>query len=109
MHYYLYVAPYNRDSTASFLGVAIGRIFVYCSSVSDYLDHRYNTTDYCCLCRFVVMIPSTWGFVAVAITLRLVEGVGSAMFVTATYYILPILFPKRISTMMVCLLYQGLR
>lgn len=52
-------------------------------------------------CRFVLLIPSTWGFVVVATSLRLTCGVGAAMFVTASFALIPQLFPKHISTLMV--------
>ena len=44
--------------------------------------------------------------VTLAILLRLVQGVGAGMFVTAAYAMLPQLFPDHISTMVVRLYYE---
>ena len=46
-------------------------------------------------------IPSTWGFTLVCMVLRAAEGVGSAMFYTATFSTFPKLFPNHVSLMVV--------
>ena len=51
--------------------------------------------------RFVDQLPSNWVFVLYCVLLRMTEGVGSAMFVTATFTVLPVLFPKSVATIMV--------
>ena len=53
------------------------------------------------VCRFVTKIPSTWGFILVCMVLRAAEGVGSAMFFTATFSTFPKLFPNHVSLMVV--------
>ena len=48
------------------------------------------------------MLSSGWMFITFCVLLRVTEGVGTAMFVTATFTILPVLFPKSVGTIMVC-------
>lgn len=52
-------------------------------------------------CRYVILIPSAEGFVAVSILLRISGGVGTAFYMTAAFAIAPKLFPKRVTVIMV--------
>ena len=46
-------------------------------------------------------MSSGWIFVTFCVLLRMVEGVGSAMFITAAFTLLPLLFPNSVGTMTV--------
>ena len=51
--------------------------------------------------RFVLEIPSTWGFILTCMLLRIAEGVGTALFFTGTFSTFPKLFPNSVSLLMV--------
>lgn len=51
--------------------------------------------------RFVADLPSGWVFILFCTLLRMTEGVGSAMFFTATFTLLPEYYPSRIGTLLV--------
>jgi len=46
-------------------------------------------------------MPSGWVFILFCVLLRMTEGVGSAMFFTSAFALLPELFPKHVATVMV--------
>ena len=52
-------------------------------------------------------MPSGWVFILFCVLLRMTEGVGSAMFFTSAFALLPELFPKHVATVMVRV-YSGL-
>ena len=54
-----------------------------------------------CMCRFVAELPSGWVFILFCVLLRMTEGVGSAMYFTATFTLVPEFYPNRVSTIMV--------
>ena len=68
--------------------------------IAEYTDHEVHSKLF--IGRFIFAVPTVWGKVTLAITVRLVEGVAAGMFVTAAYTMLPQLFPGHISTLMVC-------
>ena len=47
-------------------------------------------------------LPSNWIFVLFCVLLRVTEGTGSALFITATFTLLPVLYPKSTGTVTVC-------
>lgn len=47
---------------------------------------------------FVVFIPIDWLFILVSFLLRLIEGIGTAMFLTSTFTTIPNLFPNSVGT-----------
>lgn len=49
-----------------------------------------------CVLRFLEDMPYGWVFITFAILLRMTEGVGSSLSVTATNTLLPELFPNRV-------------
>ncbi len=51
--------------------------------------------------RFVTQLPSGWIFIIVCVLFRVTEGVGTAMFFTATFATYPKLFPESIGTVVV--------
>lgn len=51
--------------------------------------------------RFVISLPSTWGFILACILLRVVEGAGTAMFFTAVFATVPKLCPDSVTLVMV--------
>lgn len=50
------------------------------------------------LLGFVDRLPSNWVFVLFCVLLRVTEGIGSALFITATFTLLPVLYPKSTGT-----------
>lgn len=46
--------------------------------------------------RFLQYMSGGWVFITFAVLLRLTEGVGSSMAITAIYTLLPELFPNRV-------------
>ena len=51
--------------------------------------------------RLVTLLPTTWAFIAVCSVLRLVEGIGTAMFNIALFSTLPKFFPKSVTRLVV--------
>lgn len=51
--------------------------------------------------RFVAELPSGWVFILFCVLLRMTEGVGSAMYFTATFTLVPEFYPTKVSTVMV--------
>jgi hypothetical protein len=51
--------------------------------------------------RFVAELPSGWVFILFCVLLRMTEGVGSAMYFTAAFTLVPQFYPTRVSTVMV--------
>lgn len=47
------------------------------------------------------LLPSSWIFVLYTSVLRVIEGVGTGMFTTVTFTILPDLFPNSVATVSV--------
>ena len=47
-------------------------------------------------------MPSGWPFIVVCIVLRFVEGVGTALFLTAGYTLITQLYPKSTGFVVVC-------
>ena len=43
-------------------------------------------------------LSAGWVFIVYCVLLRMVEGIGTAMYITATFTILPLLFPKHVGT-----------
>ena len=54
--------------------------------------------------RFVPQMPSSALFIAFSLLLRMVEGVGTAMYSTASYTLLTQLFPDKKGTIVVSIL-----
>ena len=53
------------------------------------------------LCRFVNLITPKWGFIVTSLILRILEGIGSTLFVIATMGLFPVLFPDYIGILIV--------
>ena len=53
------------------------------------------------LCRFVNLITPNWGFIVTSLILRILEGIGSTLFVIATMGLFPVLFPDYIGILIV--------
>lgn len=51
--------------------------------------------------RLVMLIPVNWVFVVACVLLRAFEGIASAMFITATFSVLPRLYSKSVGTITV--------
>ena len=51
--------------------------------------------------RFVADLPAGWIFILFCVLLRMAEGVGSAMYFTAMFTLVPEFYPTRVSTVMV--------
>lgn len=51
--------------------------------------------------RLVFTTPTTWSFIVLCIVLKIADGAGNAMFVSASYSLLPRLFPKHVGTVTV--------
>ena len=65
--------------------------------------------------RLALYIPSVWGFILFCLLLRVLEGVGVAMFTTATFATFAKFFPDSVGTLMVtnkqklwCMLFHSL-
>ena len=48
------------------------------------------------------MLPSGWIFITLCIILRSAEGIGTALFITAFFTLVSILYPHSVGTLMVC-------
>ena len=48
------------------------------------------------------MVSAAWAFIAICTVLRVLEGVGSALLFTAIFSTFAQLFPKSVSTLVVC-------
>ena len=57
--------------------------------------------------RFVDLLPANWVFVVICIVLRMTEGIGSAMFITAAFTVAPLLFPNSVATIVVLYTKRG--
>ena len=51
--------------------------------------------------RFVDLIPSKWIFFLASLLIRIIQGVGAALFYTASFAMIPILYPDRLGTVFV--------
>ena len=81
-----------RLTTAAAMSIADERV---AGSIYKYSSPLYITHS------FTAMMPSGWVFILFCILLRMTEGVGSAMLSTASFSLLPELFPNRLATVMV--------
>ena len=48
--------------------------------------------------RFVDLLPANWLFPTICVLLRCTEGLGTAMFSTAIFAVLPLFFPNSVAT-----------
>ncbi len=51
--------------------------------------------------RFVDLLPANWVFIVVCVLLKVIEGIGTALFFTVTFTVLLVLFPNSVATLMV--------
>ena len=52
--------------------------------------------------RLAIYLPSGWPFIVICIALRFIEGVGTALFLTAGYTLITQLYPKSTGFIVVC-------
>lgn len=77
--------------------------------ISTEQRYRSNRSIYLCILRFLADMPYGWVFITFAVLLRMTEGVGSSMSLTAIYTLLPELYPTRVGLVTVrtrCMLAQ---
>lgn len=56
--------------------------------------HLMNITHSIPSNRLTIYLPSGWPFIVVCVTLRFIEGVGTALFLTAGYTLITQLYPQ---------------
>lgn len=56
---------------------------------------------FCCIIRFLVKMSTHFEFVLFSILLRMIEGIGSAGYITASFTIATILYPTKTGTVIV--------
>ena len=70
-----------------------------------YVQYMYCTCAclyyFCCIIRFLVKMSTHFEFVLFSILLRMIEGIGSAGYITASFTIATILYPTKTGTVIV--------